>query len=87
MDYFITAREEVLREVAASVEAKIIRYMMSKDMEDDLKNPIEILLNMVSSLSRSLIQNPDYTMEDLEKTSAKLAFARDYINEVAKANA
>ena len=87
MDYFITAKKEILRESAASVKAKIIHYMISKNMEDDPTNPIEILLNMVSSLSRSLIQNPDYTMEDLEKVSAKLDFAEDYIDEVAKANA
>ncbi|MDE6087926.1 MAG: hypothetical protein K2G25_06015 [Oscillospiraceae bacterium] len=86
MDYFITAKEEVLREVASSIIAKIIRYMIDNDIKIDHKNPMSILLDAVDDLSDSLIENPDYSMEDLEKISAKLNFARDYINEVAKAN-
>lgn len=86
MDYFITAKEEVLREVAASVKAKIINYMRIKNIDNDPSNPLEVLLSMVGSISRSLIQNPDFTMEDLEKISAKLSLANDYINEVIEVN-
>ena len=86
MDYFITAKEEVLREVAASVKAKIINYMRIKNIDNDPSNPLEVLLSMVGSISRSLIQNPDFTMEDLEKISAKLSLANDYIDEVIEVN-
>lgn len=86
MDYFITAKEEVLRETAASVKAKIINYMRVKNMAEDPSAPLDILLKKVGSLSRNLIQNPNNTLEDLEKISAELKFAREYIDEVVAAN-
>ena len=86
MDYFITAKEEVLRETAASVKAKIINYMRVKNMTEDPSAPLDILLKKVGSLSRNLIQNPNNTLEDLEKISAELKFAREYIDEVVAAN-
>lgn len=86
MDYFITAKEEVLREVAASITAKIIRYMIDNNIKIDHKNPMSILLDAVDDLSDSLIENPDYKMEELEKVSAKFSFARDYIDEIIRKN-
>ncbi|MBR3536255.1 MAG: hypothetical protein IKN85_10565 [Oscillospiraceae bacterium] len=85
MNYFITAKEEVLREVAASVNAKIINYMIENHIETDHKNAISVMLDQVYALSESLIEK-DNTMEDLEKVSAKLAFARDYIEKMVQTN-
>ena len=60
--------------------------MRIKNIDNDPSNPLEVLLSMVGSISRSLIQNPDFTMEDLEKISAKLSLANDYIDEVIEVN-
>lgn len=85
MNYFITAKEEVLREVAASVSAQISKYMINNHIEIDHKNAMSVMLDQVDDLSDSLIER-DNTMEDLEKVSSKLAFARDYINKMVQAN-
>lgn len=86
MDYFITAREEVLREVAASIMANIINYMRIKGMKEDPSDPLEILLRKVNTISNTLISEPNHTMDDLEKISAKLSFAREYVDEVVSVN-
>jgi hypothetical protein len=85
MNYFITAKEEVLREVAASVSAKISNYMINNHIEIDHKNAISVMLDQVEDLSDSLIER-DNSMEDLAKVSAKLAFAKDYIEKMVQAN-
>ena len=86
MNYFITSEKEVLREVASSIIAKITRYMIAHNIETDHKNPISIMLDQVDEISDSLIGNTNNTMEDLEKVNTKLIFARNYIDEVVKAN-
>lgn len=55
MDYFVTVREEVLREVASSVIAKITKYMIENNISTDHKNPISVMLDKVYDLSDSLI--------------------------------
>lgn len=86
MDYFITAREEVLREVAASIIANLSRYMVFNNIESDHRNPISLLLDKIYEISDSIISEPDHTMDDLEKISAKLSFAREYVDEVVSVN-
>ena len=86
MDYFVTVREEVLREVASSVIATITKYMIENNISTDHKNPISVMLDKVYDLSDSLIEHPDYGMDDLEKISAKLSFAKEYIDEMVECN-
>ena len=86
MDYFVTVREEVLREVASSVIAKITKHMIENNISTDHKNPISVMLDKVYDLSDSLIEHPDYGMDDLEKISAKLSFAKEYIDEMIECN-
>ena len=86
MDYFVTVREEVLREVASSVIAKITKYMIENNISTDHKNAISVMLDKVYDLSDSLIEHPDYGMDDLEKISAKLSFAKEYIDEMIECN-
>ena len=86
MDYFVTVREEVLREVASSVIAKITKYMIENNISTDHKNPISVMLDKVYDLSDSLIEHPDYGMDDLEKISVKLSFAKEYIDEMIECN-
>ena len=86
MDYFITAKEEVLRETAASIIARITRYMIDNNIKSDHKNPISLMLDQLDELSDSIIKEPNHSLEDLEKISAELKFAREYIDEVVAAN-
>lgn len=85
MDYFTTLKIEVMTEVAASIIATITRYVISKNIQDDEKHPLNILERMIYNIKDSLIGN-DYTMEELKLIQAKFEFARDYANEVIKNN-
>lgn len=86
MDYFVTLEKEVMSEVAASIEATIINYMVAHGIKgENTTHPIVILLHNVHRLKDSLIGN-DYTMDELKLIQAKFEFARDYINEVDSAN-
>ena len=85
MDYFNTLEIEVMTEVAASIEATISRYVIEKHLEDDAKNPLNILESMIFDLKHSLVCK-DYTIEELSLIKAKFEFARDYANEVIKNN-
>lgn len=84
MDYFVTLEKEVMSEVAASIEATIIKYEIKHHINDD-NDPIEILHKMIHSLKDGLIGN-DYTLDELKLIQAKFEFARDYMNEVKKNN-
>lgn len=84
MDYFVTLEKEVMSEVAASIEATIINYEIKHNIDND-NNSIEILHKMVHTLKDSLI-GKEYTMDELKLIQAKFEFARDYMNEVKKAN-
>lgn len=86
MDYFVTVEKEVLREVSASIKAEIINYLIAHKISgDDYSNPIVTLRKLVSELGNSLMQN-NMTMEDLKIISAKLDFAKDYINKVVESD-
>lgn len=86
MDYFVTLEKEVMSEVAASIEATIINYMVKKGIKgEEENNPIVILLDKVQILKDSLIGN-NYTLDELKLIQAKFDFARDYINEVKSVN-
>ena len=52
MDYFITLEKEVMSEVAASIEATIINYMVAHGIKgENTTHPIVILLHNVHRLS------------------------------------
>ncbi len=85
MDYFITLEKEVMSEVAAEIYATITRYMITKNIQDDEKHPLNILAHMVFQIKENLI-GKEYTMEELKLIQAKFEFARDYANEVIKNN-
>ena len=85
-EYFITLEKEVLSEVAASIEASIINYMVAHNIKgENATNPIVILLHNVHCLKDNLI-GYDYTMDELRLIQAKLIFARDFINKVEELN-
>ncbi len=82
-DYFITAKEEVLREVSSNLMADIIKYMVDNDIEcNDIKNPISILCKKVSDIGDALIQNVYHTMEELDGVAAQLKFIKEYFGEI-----
>ena len=65
---------------------EITKYMIENNISTDHKNPISVMLDKVYDLSDSLIEHPDYGMDDLEKISAKLSFAKEYIDEMVECN-
>jgi len=82
-DYFITAKEEVLREVGSIIMADILKYMVDHNIEcHDSKNPISILCKKVSEMSDALVQNVYHTMEELEMVSAQFKFIKEYFGEI-----
>ena len=85
MDYFITLEKEVMSEVAAEIYATITRYTIAKNIQDDEKDPLNILGHMIFQIKENLI-GKEYTMEELKLIQAKFEFARDYANEVIKNN-
>lgn len=86
MDYFITLEKEVMSEVAASIEATIINYMVKHNINGETtSDPIVVLLHNVHRIKDSLI-GKEYNMDELKLIQAKFEFARDYINEVINAN-
>lgn len=82
MDYFVTEKKEVLREVAASITAEILKYMIKHGIANDENHPLYILCQMINDLSDSIIGDMDLTIDDLEKIKAKFHFARDYARAV-----
>lgn len=86
MDYFVTVEKEVLREVASSLIAILTKYVITHNIKSDSNNPIRILLDLIDELNDSIISNAEYTQEDLKKISAKLEFAKDYINKVVESD-
>lgn len=82
MNYFITAEKEVLKEVSADIYADILRYMIANEIDNDKKNPLYTLRNMVLELGDSLIKNSDFTMDDLKTIKSKLDFIRDFFQGV-----
>lgn len=86
MDYFLTEKKEVLREIAAGITAEILKYMIKHGIANDENHPLYILCQMINNLSDSIIGNPDLTIDDLEQVKAKFHFARDYAREVMNSN-
>lgn len=82
MDYFVTEKKEVIREVAASITAELLKYMAKYGIANDERHPLYILCRMVNELSDSIIGDTNLTIDDLERVTAKLHFARDYARAV-----
>ena len=77
-NYLADLETEVLREMAAGIEASFDKYFIKHNISlDDKDEPLVILFLQVNELSNSLIRE-DKSTEELKDIQAQLKFMREF---------